>query len=178
MLESMKARILAATFSLTGVSLAIGALGFLSGFVQLFVDVSLQLSVKWLLLMAWLSLTLLLILLKIVYDLHTEARPAPPFEVPIRYLPDQQVFVIRRNDNFLNSIVVGCYIRNDEVDTLACIGVVHNVQEKVIQIRLHGRFIGRAVAPASPKSLARLVIRPVIPIDALNQLTSTSNEDD
>ena len=169
----MKTRLTDATFSVSGLSLAVGALGFLSGLVQLFVDVSLQISVKWLLLTIWLSLTFLLVLLKAVYDLHHEKRPAPPFEVPIKYLPEQQIFVIRRNDNFLNNIVVGCYFQQDEVDTLACVGVVHIVQEKVIQIKLQGSFIGQYSPPTSSDSLARLVVRPVVPIDALNQLSNT-----
>ena len=169
----MKDRIVSATFSLTGMSLAVGALGFLSGLVQLFVDTSLQLSVKWLLLAIWLALSFALVLLKVIYDLHHERRPAPPFEVPIKYIADKQIFVIRRNDNFLNNIVVGCYFQQDEVDTLACVGVVHIVQEKVIQIRLVGGFIGQATPPTSLDSLARLVVRPVVPFDALNQLGST-----
>jgi hypothetical protein len=170
----MKTKIADATFSLSGLSLAFGALGFLSGIVQLFIDTSVQVSVKWLLALGWLSLSLILILLKIVYDLYREKKPAPPFEVPFKYLHDQQIFVIHRNDNFLNSIVVGCYLQQDDVDTLACIGVVHHVQEKVIQIRVVGNFIGQATPPSSPDSLSRLVVRPVVPVDALNQLSSVS----
>jgi hypothetical protein len=168
----MKTRLTGATFSLSGLSLAVGALGFLSSLVQLFIDTSLKISIQWLLLAVWLSLTVVLILLKVIHDLHHEKRPAPPFEVPIKYLPDQQIFVIRRNDNFLNNIVVGCYFQQDEVDTLACVGVVHIVQEKVIQIKLQGNFIGQYSPPTSSDSLARLVVRPVVPIDALNQLSN------
>lgn len=155
--------------------MALGSLGFLSGFVQLFIDTSLQLSVKWLLALVWVSLSLILVLLKITYDLHNEKRPSPPFEVPFKYLPDQQILVIRRNDNFLNNIVVGCYLQQEDIDTLACIGVVHIVQEKVIQIRVVGNFLGQATPPTSTDSLSRLVVRPVVPVDALNQLSSTGN---
>lgn len=169
----MKNRLTNAVWSLSGLSLTIGALGFLSGFVQLFVDVSAQISVKWLLFISWLSLTALLILLKIIYDLQNEKRPAPPFEVPIKYLPAQQIFVIRRNDNFLNNIVVGCYFKQDEVDTLACIGVVHIVQEKVIQIKLHGNFLGNYSPSTTSESLDRLVVRPVVPIDAITHISNT-----
>lgn len=168
----MKTKIADATFSLSGLSLFVGALGFLSGVVQLFIDTSVQLSVKWMLGLGWLSLSLVLVLLKVIYDLYNEKKPAPPFEIPIKYLSDQQIFVIRRNDNFLNNIVVGCYLQHDEVDTIACLGVVHIVQEKVIQIRVLGGFMGQAASPTSPDSLARLVLRPVVPLDALNQLAN------
>ncbi|WP_431101227.1 hypothetical protein [Roseateles noduli] len=168
----MKKKIADAAFSLSGLSLSVGALGFLSGVVQLFIDTSIQLSVKWSLALGWLSLSIVLVLLKVIYDLHSEKKPAPPFETPIKYLPDQQILVIRRNDNFLNNIVVGCYFQYEEIDSLACLGVVHIVQEKVIQIRIVGGFIGQATAPTSTDSLSRLVVRPVVPIDALNQLPS------
>lgn len=171
----MKERIAEATFSLSGLSLAVGVLGALSGVVQLFIDTNLQVSIRWVLFVIWCSLSLGLILLKVIYDLHNEKRPAPPFETPIKYIGDQQIFVIRRNDNFLNNIVVGCYFQLDEVDTLACIGVVHIVQEKVIQIKVVGSFIGQAAPPTSSDALTRLVIRPVVPIDALNQLSSAGN---
>ena len=65
-----------------------------------------------------------------------EKKPPPPFETPIRYLDGEAIFVIRRNDNFLNSIIVGCYLRQDEVDKLAYLAVVHIVQDKVIQIKI------------------------------------------
>ncbi len=171
----MKDRIAEATFSLNGLSLAVGALGFLSGVVQLFIDTNSQVSIKWVLFVVWLSLSLGMVLLKIVYDLHNEKRPAPPFEIPIKYIDGQQIFVIRRNDNFLNNIVVGCYFQQDEVDTLACIGVVHIVQEKVIQIKLVGGFIGQATPPTSQDALTRLVVRPVVPFDALTQIPSSGN---
>jgi hypothetical protein len=171
----MKTRLSDATFSFNGLSLAVGALGFLSGFVQLFVDTSSQISVKWLLLTVWLALSLVLVLLKVVYDLHHEKRPAPPFEVPIKYLPEKQILVIRRNDNFLNNIVVGCYIKQDEVDTLAWIGYVHIVQEKFIQIKIQGNFLGQNSPSTSSDFLTSLVIRPVVPIDALTNISNTGN---
>ncbi len=132
----MKEKIANLTFSLTALSLAVGALGFISGFVTLFIDTSLQLSIKWLLLAVWLSVTFVLVLLKVIYDQDNEKRPAPPYEVPIQYRIDTNILVIRRNDNFLNNIIVGCYIREDEVDSLACLGVVHIVQDNLIQIKL------------------------------------------
>lgn len=150
----------------------------MSGFVQLFVDTAAQLSVKWLLLTMWLALTLLLIALKIIYDLGHEKHPAPPYEVPIKYLAEKQIFLIRRNDNFLNNIIVGCYLQRDEVDTLACVGVVHIVQEKFIQIKLIGQPSGDIAPSMTPEALARFVVRPVVPFDALNQFTSIEAADE
>ncbi len=174
----MKERIRSQVFSLNGLSLALGALGFLSGIVQLFIDTSAQLSVKWLLFATWLALSLILVLLKVIYDLSMERKPAPPFEVPIKFIQASGIFVIRRNDNFLNNIVVGCYVQQDEVDTLACVGVVHIVQEKVIQIKIHGSTTGTDPIQDRPDFLSRIAIRPVVPVDALHQFNSTGVADE
>jgi hypothetical protein len=174
----MKERIRSQVFSLSGLSLALGALGFLSGIVQLFIDTSTQISVKWLLLACWISLSLVLVFLKLIYDLSMEREPAQPFEIPIKFIPQSQIFVIRRNDNFLNNIVVGCYVQQDEVDTLACLGVVHIVQEKVIQIKVIGITAGIEILHNLPDTLSRIIIRPVVPLDALNQLNNPGTENE
>ncbi|MFL6629221.1 MAG: hypothetical protein ACJ8G1_22455 [Vitreoscilla sp.] len=170
----MMNRATGALFSLNGLSLMLGALGAVSGFVTMFVDVTNAISVKWLLATVWVAVSLMLVLLKVIFDLHHEKRAAPAFEVPIKYLPDKQIFVIRRNENFLNNIVVGCYSQQDEVDTLICIGVVHIVQEKAIQIKLRSGFLENGMPPASQDDLLRLQLRPVVPIEALNLLQAES----
>jgi len=105
----MNEKIAKGIFSLSGASIVIGVVGFVSGFVTLFVNVNDQLSIKWLLFVLLVGISLTLILLKVIYDLSRERRPPPPYEHPIRYVSEEQVFIIRRNENFLNSIVVGCY---------------------------------------------------------------------
>jgi hypothetical protein len=171
----MREKIVQATFSLSGLSFGAAALGFLSGVVQLFININDQVSIKWLLFMVWIALTFGMILLKIVYDLHNEKKPAALFEKPIRYIPESQTLLIRRNDNFLNNIIVGCYFQQDEIDTLAFIGSVYIIQEKVIQIKIIGDFIGAYTAPTSQNSLDRLVVKSVIPFDAFNQIQSSGN---
>jgi len=172
----MNDRIRLALFSLSGLSLALGALGFLSGVVQLFIDTSAAVSVKWLLFVLWMSVSALLVALKIIHDLSYEKQPPAVFEIPIKYLSESKILVIRRNENFSNSIIVGCYVRQDDIDTLAGVGVVHIVQDRVIQIKLHSMTNGLDLE--SPDALTRLVIRPVVPIDALNQFTAAGTSDE
>lgn len=174
--QPMNDRIRLALFSLSGLSLALGALGFLSGVVQLFIDTSAAVSVKWLLFVLWMSVSALLVALKIIHDLSYEKQPPAVFEIPIKYLSESKILVIRRNENFSNSIIVGCYVRQDDIDTLAGVGVVHIVQDRVIQIKLHSMTNGLDLE--SPDALTRLVIRPVVPIDALNQFTAAGTSDE
>lgn len=174
----MKTRIVNAIFSLSGASIAIGVLGFMAGIVTIFVDINSSLSIKWLLLVSLVFGSSILILLKIIHDLSKETAPPPPFEKPIRYVQDENVFVIRRNENFLNNIVVGCYVQQDEIDRLAYLGVVHLVQDKVIQIKIIADLQVLENIPTSIDTLNTIVVRPVVPVTALQPLSNLENTDD
>jgi len=165
----MRNRIAKGIFSLTGASLIIGAAGFLSALVTMFIDVTASVSVKWLIFVVFILSSFSLILLKIIADLSSEKEPPPPFEVPFKYINESGIFVIRRNENFLNSIIVGCYFQNDGVDTLAYLAVVHLVQDKVIQIKIRVDFGLFPSGDLSPEDLKTIEIRPVVPVTALEQ---------
>lgn len=171
----MKDRIVGTIFSLTGASLAIGAAGFLSALVTMFIDVNQVISVKWLLFVLLTFSSLTLMLLKVVYDLSTEIKPPPPFEHPVRYVPEEQVFVIKRNDNFLNNIVVGCYLQTHDIDRLAYLAVVHLVQDKVIQIKIRADFGVLQAIPVLPDDLKTIIVRPVVPVTAIEQYNRQEN---
>jgi len=157
-------------FSFTGVAISIGAIGFLSGIVTIFIDVNKAVSVKWLLLTILLSLILLTVLLRTIYDLSIKKVPHNYYENPIKYIEEESVFIIKRNENFLNTILVGCYMTKDEVDRLAYIGFVHLVQDKVIQIKIRHDYGILPTVPCTVEDLKNIVIRPVIPISAFSQI--------
>lgn len=171
----MKDKIINAAFSLSGVSVIIGVVGFLSGLVTIFINVNEQLSVKWLLFSVLISILIISILLKVIYDLSQEIKPPPPFEHPIRYVPEEKVFVIRRNENFPNAILVACYAQQDEIDRLAYLGFVHIIQEKVIQIKIRADFGIFESIPSKSDQLKNIVVRPVVPAAALQQLSNLEN---
>ena len=168
----MRDKITGEIFSLSGLSIAIGTVGFMSGIIGIFFDVNAQLSVKWLFLTILIFTSLALILLKIIYDFSLEKMPPPTFESPISYIEEEQVFVIRRNENFLNNIIVGCYSQHNEIDRLAYIGVVHLVQEMVIQIKIRSDCGVLGEIPTLQGDLKNIVIRPVVPITALEQIVT------
>jgi hypothetical protein len=170
----MKDRISSAMFSLSGLSLLIGALGFLSGIVQLFVDVNTQVSVKWLLFTVWISITVIVVLLKVVFDLNNEKLAAPASEVPFKYDKESGILLIRRNEHFINNIVVGCYVEKNDIESLAALGYVHLVQENFIQIKLREMSAINRDNLNSNSSLGRFVIRPVVPMDALSELANAN----
>lgn len=161
-----------AVFSLSGLSIGLGVLGFLSGLVQLFVDVNAAISVKWLLLTILVGLSLPLILLKVIFDLHLQKNAQPNHESPIRFLDKEGILVIRKNEHFVNQIIVGCYYTTDEVERLAYVGVVDHIQEHVIQIRVIRSFLPSEDGTATSININHLIIRPVLPYSALERLAS------
>lgn len=163
----MKNRILDEIWSLPGASLALAVTGFLSAIVSMFVDLNGQISIRWLIFSFLLFFSLILILLKIIFDLLNEKKPAAPFENPIMYVPEEQVFVIRRNDNFLSNILVACYLQKSEFDRLAYLAAVHIVQDKVIQIKILVDMGVLEAIPTLPDELKTIIVRPVVPVTAL-----------
>jgi hypothetical protein len=168
----MKDKILGTIFSLSGASLAIGATGFLSGIVTIFINVNEQISVKWLLFTVLTAVSIILILFKVIHDLSQESKPPSSFENPIKFLDDELIFIIKRNENFVNSIIVGCYFQQDEIDRLAYLAVVHLIQEKVIQIRVIKDFSILKEIPTTQVELKNIFIRPVVPVTAIDQLNT------
>ncbi|MBT8582986.1 hypothetical protein G6653_09415 [Polynucleobacter paneuropaeus] len=168
----MKDRIKEAILSFSEVSIFIGVIGFLSGIVTLFVDMSSQisLSIRWVLFFALLVLWLTVVLLKVIYDLSREKKAPLPYEHPFEYVEVGNIFIIRRNENFANGILVGCYLLIGEVETLAYLGVVHHVQDTVIQIEIRVDYGAIKKIPSTPQGLRNIIIRPVIPVTAINDL--------
>ena len=163
----MRDRIKQAVFSLTGVSLLVGVAGFLSAIVTMFINTSEQVSIKWVLFTLWLFLTFVIILLKLIFDLVGEKKVPPPYEIPIRYLPDDKILLIRRNEYFGNQIVVGCYSNVDDVERLLSLGAVHHVQDKFIQIKLLPATSPDETGVGSDTDLKTILVRPVVPLSAL-----------
>lgn len=167
----MKEQIKKGILSLSGASIMIGVVGFMSGLVTLFVDINNQLSIKWLLFVLLIGISLTLMLLKVIYDLSQEIRPPLPYEHPIRYVPEENVFIIRRNENFPSNTLIACYALRDEVDRLAYLGVVHIVQDKLIQIKIIKDYSILPKIPSTNEELKNIAIRPVVPFAALQQFT-------
>lgn len=168
----MKERLGHAIFSTSGASLMVGVTGFLSAIVTMFVATSVQVSVKWLLAAVWIFLTLVIILLKLVFDLSNEKRPPPPYEIPIQYIQDEQILIIRRNENFANQVVVGCYSNVDGVERLMFLGAVLHVQDNVIQIKVWPKATSSENQPIKMPGLSSIIVRPVIPTSAFQTLAS------
>jgi hypothetical protein len=167
----MKDKIYKTFFSLQGLSITIGVCGFLSSVVTLFVDVNSQVSIKILLFTVLLFSCFIFILFKINFDLYSENNLHGFYENPIKFIEKDLLFIIKKNNNFRNSIMLGCYSQIDGVETLAYLAYVYLEQEKVLQVKIDKDFGVLANFPINSNDLKNIVIRPGIPTMALTDYT-------
>lgn len=161
-------------------SALIGATGFLSALVTMFVDVQSTLPIKWFIFLAWLFSTILILMIKRIMELEEQNRQLLPlpFEKPIRILEEQGIILIRKNKTFANNIIVGCYLTNDDVEKLAFSAHVHHTQDNFVQLKI----IKSYCSDEEKKVLAlngvasSLVVRPNIPYELFSDLGESSNE--
>ncbi|MCL6353651.1 hypothetical protein [Pectobacterium polaris] len=123
-------------FSVTAIS--VGAAGFISAIVTMFVNTAESVSVKWIIFLCWVFITAFVVLMKIIIEQQksNKPKPIPSQEKPIRIDLDRDIIIIRKNNKFLNGIVVCCYCINDEIETLAYIAFVAHVQENFLQLKV------------------------------------------
>lgn len=142
----------------------LATIGGISALVSLFINIQETISIKWLIFLALISSYSIVILIKIISDFLHGKGLLRNYETPIKFLENDNILVIRRNENFINSIMVSVYSTDDDgIEKIASLGVVHNIQEKIVQIRL---FIIYDEAPFK-NELKQLRIRSVIPSDIL-----------
>lgn len=159
-------------FSSTGIAYAIGTCGFLSSLTTLFLDVSSSISLKWLLLTAWISLTFITLILKLLYDAWSAEKQPPPCEVPIKYLDEEQTLIIRRNEYFAANTIVGCYRVNDGVELFLCMAIVSLIQEKIIQIKPvfdESNDQCNKVEEFVRTNFTLMLVKPVVPVEVLSR---------
>lgn len=162
-------------FSLRSAPILIAVAGFLSALVTMFIDTNIKISIRWTLCLAWLSITLIIILVKLIIDIkkNSKATETKTAEVPFSTLPDKSIFIIRKNDLFSHNSVVGCFWEEkDGIETLAFVGVVHHVQDKLIQIKVIKNLIDPLQHEVfTATGMSRIIIRPVIPFDIIHEIT-------
>jgi len=166
----------AKTLAFNAAAILIGVLGGLSAVVTLFVDTDSKVSIKWLLLIILISITLLVIVMKYASDISAEKNSELKFyEKPIGKLASEQVLVIRVNPLFNYHSLVGGYLVNDEIETIAFIGYVFHIQEKMSQIKIINVINSSGINFFDADVLSKIIIRPVIPfavmksIEAINE---------
>jgi energy-coupling factor transporter transmembrane protein EcfT len=124
--------------SLNGISIFIGIVGGIFGFVSIFInDWGYKIGVKWFALVIIVALFVVLIMAKLAYELYTEIGLVRDRVIRvISYLPNSSTFLIDRNAYFEYSARVSVFYIDHDFQVELAQGYVQNIQDKFIQIKL------------------------------------------
>jgi hypothetical protein len=126
--------------------IAIAVIGFLSSIVSLFIDINSTISIKWLLFCIWLSLTVGIILIKIIFTIATVKEYSSEETKVIKYIADEQTFIITTGMILSFESLLSIYKNDKGYEELIAIGYVRNIQEngmihvKIIQNKRDEKF--------------------------------------
>lgn len=175
----MKGNVRDQIFSLSSIAIAVGVAGFTSALVTMFINTMQTTSIKWIIFLSWVFVTILVILIKVINDqskiyMHPQSSVS---EKPIRYMPDKGLILIRKNDFFLNNTMVGCYCIDGEFETIAFVAMVSHVQDKFMQIKIISDLCGESeTALLSKHGIECMIIRPNIPYETLSVIGEHPDE--
>ncbi|EEP69530.1 hypothetical protein [Kingella oralis] len=159
----------------------VAVIGFSSSIVSLFIDLNMKISIKWVIFLIVISLTLICALGKYIFEL-LKKQSKPAMENPISCMKvnemgnNEVIFLIRNNENFKYNIFVAGYGKRNQLDTLLFVGFVENAQEKMLQIRVNTWVqevdLFDLQGNIKQEILSSIEIRPVIPRQAIDVLTN------
>lgn len=124
--------------SLNGISIFIGIVGGMFGFVSIFInDWEYMIGIKWFALVVVIALFVVLIVAKLAYDLYTEIMQIRDQVIRvISYLPSSSTFLIEKHSDFEYSARVTVFYINHNFQVELAQGYVQNIQDKFIQVKL------------------------------------------
>lgn len=157
--------------SFSSISIILGVFGLLSGFTGLYYSEMAPIPFWIFITVVWFFLSVLIILVKFIYDGFEGQNGIKSSENPISYNEDIGCFLIKSNPNFTGQVLVGCYANNDGYEQLAYVGNVHHVQDSALQIKIIKDMNILENIPNTQAELRKLEIRPVVPFAAISQIS-------
>jgi hypothetical protein len=131
-------KILKKILNFNGVAILIGLLGSLSSILTIFITQwDLQISLKWFIFSIFITLTIFLILTKVILGLNEEIRikRINTFSV-LRYIKESTIFLIQPSEMLGYLAMVSIFYLDDTFEIELGKGYVKNIQENYIQIQL------------------------------------------
>jgi hypothetical protein len=124
-----------------GAYIAIAVVGFVSAVAGLFMNVNGTMSIKWLIGVVWLSLTIILILARALTASMDRHILGEEIRV-IKYFPAKGVLLVRSNFDLPVNAVLSIFVTNEGYEELYALGLVENVQgRQVASVRITRIFI-------------------------------------
>ena len=124
--------------SFNGISLLIGILGSLASILTVFITKwDSQISLKWFVFVIFISLTIVLITIKLLFDLVHELKKEHPHMIrAVRYIPESKTLLVEKNNLLGHSAMVSIFYLDDNYEVELGKGFVKNIQDEFIQIQV------------------------------------------
>lgn len=126
-------------------------------------------SFKVVIFIVWLSITIILVLIKIIYDVRN-INNFQSYEIPFEVIQQTEyapiMLLIRVNEAFRNEIYVTCYsVESDAVEKEAYIGMInHRHSKKSFQVEIVSPFPEFRDKRITHKELKNIIIRPIVSV--------------
>lgn len=129
---------LAKVLTLNGASIIIGIVGGIFGFFSIFVtNWSYPISLKWFIFVAFLSLTIILVLTSLISELLKEVRIKQSNRAnAVRFLMEDKKMLIEKNNFLGQSARVTIFYLDDDYEVVLGTGYVFNIQEKFVTVEI------------------------------------------
>lgn len=133
-------------------------------------------SFKVVIFIIWLSITIILVLAKVIYDVRN-TNNFRPYETPFEVIPQTEyaptMLLIRVNEAFRNEIFVTCYyVGSDDIEKEAYIGTInHRHSTKNFQINIERAFPEFNNTQITHKVLKSIRVRPIVSVKFSELLT-------
>lgn len=124
--------------TLNGASIIIGIVGGIFGFFSIFVtNWNHPVSLKWFIFLAFLSLTIILILTSLISELLKEVRVKQSNRAnAVRFLMADNKILIEKNNFLGQSARVTIFYLDDDYEVVLGTGYVFNIQEKFVTVEI------------------------------------------
>lgn len=164
-------------FSHLALAYAIGVIGFISSITTVFLDTSVQLSIKYFLFIVCFFLTLIFILFKIIKDLSFENTQQKVLsgDPPISYSEPNKSFIFKSHPFYTKKVVYFIYVEESLAERLAYIVVPFYEQETMIQLQILRDFKIFDGPPKEAEILGRLIVKDQLSVTLLADI-SFNNE--
>ncbi len=129
-----------------GIALIIGVLGSLASILSVLVTKwDTLINIKWLVFVIFISLAIILFLIKLAFDLLSDLKMRKPNTASaIRYVSDNKTLVVTQNDFLGYSAMVSILFKDDNYEVEFGKGYVENITDNFTQIKIleiSGTFI-------------------------------------
>ncbi len=121
-----------------GMALIVGVLGSLASIMTVFVTKwNTQINLKWLIFTIFLSLAIILFLLKLVYDLLKEIEIKRPNTAnAIRYITESKTLIVTKNEFLGYSAMVSIFYKDENYEIEFGKGYVESFPDNFVQIKV------------------------------------------